>query len=119
MSALEWAGMIAGSTVAGGALTKLFDWQVTRATARKTNAEETKIDADAAKVIADTAVTLVAPLQAQVLSLSDRLDTVENEHRATKTRLQVAIGHITELRLWIGEHLPDKHPPEPPEGLGI
>lgn len=119
MSALEWAGVAAGSGTLGVLITKAFDWQVNRATAGKTEAEETKIDAEAAQVIAETAVILVAPLKAQIDSLTARVGTLEAENTVTKTRLQLAIGHITELRRWIATHIPDKTPPQPPEGLGL
>lgn len=118
-TAIEWVGIIAGSGVVGSVVTKAFDRQVTKATARKTEAEETKIDADAASVLAQTAVTLVAPLQTQIDGLTIRVRTLEAENTATKSKLQLAIDHIRELRHWIGTHIPDKSPPQPPADLGV
>lgn len=112
-------GIVAGSGAIGSVATKVLDRSVTRATANRTEAEETKLDADAAQVIAQTAVSLVAPLQTQVDSLRERVMVLEAENNSTKSRLQVAIDHIYELHAWINTHLPQRRPPQPPQALGI
>lgn len=96
-----------------------FDRSVTVATVKRTEAEDTKIDAEAAQIIANTAVLLVAPLQTQITELTTRVGSLESENTATKSKLQLAIDHIRALRAWIGTHIPDKMPPQPPPGLGL
>lgn len=109
---VEWAGVVLGSGAVGSIVTNVFN-------RRKVKADAGKIDAEAAQTIATTAVTLVAPLQAQVTDLLDRVETLEAENTTTKSKLQLAIDHIRELRYWIRTHLPDKTPPASPSGLGV
>lgn len=97
-SLLEWAGVVAASGGVGSLLTKALS-------RRQDNA-------DIAKVFVDAATALVAPLEA-------RLSVVEAENGVFKTRLQLAIDHIQELRSWIYTHLPTKSPPPMPTGLGL
>lgn len=122
MSALlDWAVALSGpvGVAIGVAGKSWFDRSVTVATVKRTEAEDTKIDAEAAQIIANTAVMLVAPLQGQITELTGRVGTLEMENTATKTRLQSAIDHIRQLRLFINKHIPDKTPPQPPSGLGL
>lgn len=108
----EWASVILGSGAVGSVVTSVVN--------RK------KHKADAASTIAQTAVTLLAPLQSQVRDLLKRVEKLEDENAATKeklghaeTRLEMALGHIKQLRRWIAEHLPDKTPPPPPIQLEV
>ena len=112
VSALEWAGVIAGSGAVGSVITKLFDW-------KRAEAEEEKLDADAAQAITQAAIGLIAPLQAQVTDLLERVTILETENHMTKTKLQKAIDHIRELRRWVHTHLPDRTPPAAPVDLMI
>jgi len=115
-SILEWIGVAAGSGGLGALLTKVADaW----AKKRQTEAEAGRIDAEAAQLIAHTAVTLVAPLQAQVEALSARVDHLETQNAETTTKLQIAIDYIRGLRSWIFTHIPDKTPPPTPLALEI
>lgn len=116
---LETVGMILGGGFAGSAGTAVFH-------RRRNRAEVSKIDADAAQVIAETAVTLVAPLQAQITALNERVGTLETENESTKAELAahktlfgIALGHIRELHRWIDQHVPGRDRPQPPSELGL
>jgi hypothetical protein len=78
-----------------------------------------KTDAEAAEVVTRAAVALLAPLQEQVTKLATRVEALEVENTATKSKLQLAILHIRELRSWIDQHIPGKTPPQTPAGLGL
>jgi len=108
----EWVGVVVGSTTAGSLVTAFFN-------RRKLKAEGNRLDAEAAHVIAQTAVTLVAPLQAQVTELLGRVEALEDENEATRTTLGKAFSYIRELLRWVREHLPDLTPPMPPPGLKL
>lgn len=116
---LEVVGMIAGSGVAGALITKLFERKQARASVEKTAAEEGLIDAEAAHIIAGTAVSLVAPLQAEIDKLTVRVGTLETENISTKSLLGVAIDHIHDLHLFIDIHLPGQVRPPLPPTLGL
>lgn len=116
LAAVAVVGPVLGVTVA-----KFFEWRVDKKTekqvAKRAESDAGKVDADAAQVIATTAVTLIAPLQAEIADLRLRMDVLEEENKATKTRLQLAIDYIRELLVFIRNHNPDKTPPTPPRGL--
>jgi len=120
-TALEWVDTLSGPTgiVMGIVGTKLFERTRSRQEIRVSKASETKIDAEAAKIIAETAMTLVAPLQAQVSDLLVRVGHLEVENTVTKSKLQLAIDHIRELLIFIKNHVPDKTPPTAPDDLGL
>ena len=118
---LEWVDTLSGP---GGILvgilgTTLFARSKSRQELRVSKASETKIDAEAAKILADTAMTLVAPLQAQVTDLILRVSTLEAENAVTRDKLQIAIDHIRELLIFIKNHVPHMTPPTAPNGLGL
>lgn len=115
----EVAGLVAGSGGFGALVTKLLSRRVDQTTANKNEAEEESLKADATESLANAAVLLVAPLQDQITKLTGRVSTLEAENAATKSKLQLAIDHIRELRFWISRQTPDKTPPQPPSALGI
>lgn len=119
--ALEWAGIASGPTglLLGAWIKGLFEKRSRRAEASRTEAEIPKLDAEAAKIIADTAVVLVAPLKREIADLNERLDSLEQENRDSKAKLQVAFDYIVTLLRWISRHVPDKTPPVAPALLDL
>lgn len=120
MGALEWTQTLSGpvGVLAGIVGTKMFDRRLDRQKARLSEAEETKLDAEAARIIADTAVTLVAPLQAQITQLTTRVENLEAEDKVKTAKLDAAVRYIRELLGWIAVHIPHKQPPSAPDELG-
>lgn len=120
---IEVIAVVTGSGVGGVLLTKASDWVISRATSKKVaqrlEAEAGKFDAEAVQAITSAAVALVAPLQAEVTKLTERVVALEDENKKTKTLLQLAIEYIRALRLWIDTQIPDKSPPQPPADLGL
>ncbi|ALA06473.1 hypothetical protein WC1_26 [Rhodococcus phage WC1] len=104
-SALEIVGMIAGSGVVGGIVTKVADRKLTKSNANK-------IDVDAAKVIAETAVTLVGPLKAEIETLAGRVDTLE-------TNQDVLVVHIKDMHQWGDQVAPGVPRPAIPSIINI
>lgn len=97
-SALEWAGIITGSGVAGSVLTKILG--------RKRD------HAEAVKIITEAAVTLVQPLD-------QRISALEQAKQKSESKLAVALNHIGTLYSWISLHMPNHTPPPPPEELEL
>ena len=128
MRPLELLAIIAGPSgaVLGIYLKSVFDRRLTKANAEEAEsiaelneAQEEKLGADAAAVIANTAMALVAPLQAQVTNLAERVATLETENALTTRRLAIAVAYIQELIQWIQTHYPDAEIPNTPTELGI
>ncbi len=120
---LELIGVVTGSGVGGVALAKVFDWFTDRATSKKmakrTEAESGKFDAEAVQAITAAAISLVAPLQAEISELRGRVETLESENQSHQTLLQSAIEYIRILLTWINDRITDQSPPQPPTTLGI
>jgi hypothetical protein len=93
-AALEWAAVLSGPAGLGvGAWGKgIFDRKVRKSTG-------TKIDAEAVKTFTEAAVTLVAPLKEEIVSL--------------KLKVDAYVDYIQDLHMWIAEHT-DEIPPPPP-----
>lgn len=120
---LELVAYVLGGGAVGHLTTRVFEWATNRKADKKviqrTEAEAGKYDAEAVRALTAAAVTLVAPLQAEVAELRLRVDALEDENTKTKTLLQLAIEYIRALRSWISTHIPDKSPPQPPADLGL
>ncbi|AEV52099.1 hypothetical protein [Rhodococcus phage RGL3] len=104
-TALEIAGIVAGSGVVGGIVTKVADRKLTRSNVRK-------IDVDAAKVIAETAVALVGPVKAEIEELSGRVETLE-------TNQDILVTHIKDMHEWGDEVAPGVPRPAIPSIINI
>lgn len=109
---VELVGIIVGSGAAGAGVTEFLN-------RRKSRSEAKRLDADAAQSLAEAAVVLVAPLQAQIESLTSRVQTLEEEDRRKTTLFGIAVGHIRDLHAWIDKHMPGNDRPLPPAELGL
>jgi len=125
IEALAALGVPAGG-VLGIWIKSAYDRRLNKANAEESQsivdlneAQEEKLGADAAAVIANTALQLVAPLQAQVTGLAERVATLETENALTNRRLSLAMEYIQELLGWIKIHVPDRTPPGAPHELKV
>lgn len=102
---MEWAGVVAGSGVAGSILTKFFG--------RKRDNAET------IKVLADAAVVLISPLEQRITQLEESDRSTKLKLHETESRLSLAVNHIQTLYTWISANMPNHVPPKLPEGLAL
>lgn len=116
---IEAVGLVAGSGVVGGLVTKALDRRKDKAETHRHESEGTLFDVQGVQAIADAAVTLIAPLKREVEDLTGRVATLETENAATKKKLLLAIEYIRTLRSWVSNRITDQSPPPPPGALGI